>query len=117
MRGVAIGVVTFACALHAFWRNGGVYLNSIFGVVKIAILVAIFAVGAAYAGGQFDGGGATANANLNIHNSTAHAGSSPYGYAEAFLAILFAFGGFNQASYVSSRFLLTGTLLLTRHRY
>lgn len=107
VRGLAVGIATFACLLHATSRTGGRYLFNVFGVVKIGILVTMFVLGVAFAGGAFGGPSAvggpdhTASGNLSIHISTANALDSAYGYAEAFLAVLFAFGGFNQATYVS----------------
>jgi len=107
VRALAVGIATFACLLHATSRTGGIYLFNLFGVVKVAMLVAMFVLGVAFACGAWGGPGADpkpvniASDNLSIHNSTADALGSAYGYAEAFLAVLFAFGGFNQATYVS----------------
>jgi len=101
VRGLAIGITSFACLLHAMSRKGGIYLFIAFGVIKIGILVTMFVLGLAFAGGAFGGSNAIASENLSIHNSTTTALGSAYGYAEAFLAVLFAFGGFNQATYVS----------------
>jgi len=101
VRGLAVGIATFACLLHATSRTGGIYLFNIFGVVKVCMLVTMFVLGMAFAGGGFGGPNNIASDNLSIHKSTANALDSAYGYAEAFLAVLFAFGGFNQATYVS----------------
>lgn len=113
VRGVAIGIASFACLLHATSRTGGIYLFNIFGIIKIGMLLAMFGLGAAFAGGAFGGSTAVVSENLSIHNSTASALGSAYGYAEAFLAVLFAFGGFNQATYVSGPTLIR-SLILTR---
>lgn len=118
MRAVAVGIATFACALHAIWRKGGVYVNNAFGFVKILMLLALFFIGAAYVGGQFHGSADTANENLNIGTSTANASSSAYDYAQAFLAILFSFGGFHQANYVRPGFCYRrNEVLLTALRF
>lgn len=101
VRGTAVGVASFACLLHTVWRSGGIYLNNFFGAVKACILIVMFALGVAYAGGAFGGSNSTASQNLSIHNSTKDPLNSTFGYAEAFLAVLFAYGGFNQATYVS----------------
>jgi amino acid transporter len=101
VRGIAVGVITFACLLHAMSRTGGIWLNNFFGSVKFLMLFALFVMGVAYAAGRFGGSNATAAENLNIHKSFAGAATSSYGYAEAFLAIIFAVGGFNQGNYVS----------------
>jgi hypothetical protein len=53
------------------------------------------------------GVGNTNNAtkNMSIKNSFAgaHASTSVYGWSNAYLSVLYAYGGFNQANYVSSR--------------
>jgi amino acid transporter len=106
-RALAIGVATFACLVHAVWRKGGIYLNNAFGFVKIAMLVMLFVVGIASAAGAFKGNqfekpAEVAKENFNVHKAFSGASAESYGYAEAFLAIIFAFGGFNQANYVSA---------------
>ncbi|OAL26972.1 hypothetical protein AYO22_03916 [Fonsecaea multimorphosa] len=100
VRGIAIGVMTFACLLHATSRTGGVWLNNFFGTVKFFMLIALFILGVVYAAGGFGGNDQTAANNLSVHNSFKGAATSSYGYAEAFLGIIFAIGGFNQANYV-----------------
>jgi len=111
-RALAIGVATFACLVHAVWRRGGIYLNNAFGFVKIAMLIMLFVVGIASAAGAFKGNqfekpAEVAKENFDVHNAFSGASTESYGYAEAFLAILFAFGGFNQANYVSAIALFT----------
>lgn len=101
VRGLAIGIITFCCFVHSFWRKGGVFLNNCFGFVKVVILFVMFVTGVAYAAGRFGGSNQIAAQNLSVHNSTKDPLDSAYGYAEAFLAVLFAYGGFNQATYVS----------------
>jgi amino acid transporter len=110
-RGIAIAAITFACLIHAVWRRGGLYLNNLFGVMKAALLLLLFIVGVVSAAGGIkrsgsnDGEGAAAAANVPQENFDAktsfqdRAGSA-YGYTEAFLGIIFTYGGFNQANYV-----------------
>lgn len=45
--------------------------------------------------------GAVAKENFDPNKSFADHAVSSYGYTEAFLGIIFAYGGFNQANYVS----------------
>lgn len=101
VRGLAIGVITFCCFVHGVWRTGGIYLNNFFGSIKLAILFGIFIIGVIYAGGGLGGSTRTASQNLSVHTSVGNPLNDAYGYAEAFLAVLFAYGGFNQATYVS----------------
>lgn len=96
VRGIAMGTVVFSCVIHGLWRQGGIYLNNLLAVVKIFILLLIFILGLLAYGGVFK---RTASA-LQTASAFDGAKKDPYGYAESFLAILFAFGGFNQANYV-----------------
>lgn len=96
VRGVAIAIVAFSCLIHALWRQGGLYLNNILAVIKISILVLIFILGLLAYGGVFS----KSNGTLATTTSFKGKKADPYGYAESFLAILFAYGGFNQANYV-----------------
>ncbi|KAK5076215.1 hypothetical protein LTR51_001895 [Lithohypha guttulata] len=100
IRGLAIGLASTACLVHAGWRTGGVYLFNAFGTIKVGMMVAMFSLGVAYAAGTLGGSNEIASENLSIHNSMDKPLGSAFGYAEAFLAVLFAFGGFNQATYV-----------------
>lgn len=100
VRGLAFGLASIACLLHASWRTGGIRLFIVFGVVKLCMLVAIFVLGVIYTAGGLQGSNSIAAENLSVHNSMDNALDSAYGYAEAFLAVLFAYGGFNQVTYV-----------------
>ena len=101
VRGIAIGTVTGVCLLHGLWRKMGIAVNNVFAFIKILILVMIIIVDFASIGGKVFGVEPPAGANLDPHNSFSGAQNEPYGYASAYLAVVFAFGGFNQANYVS----------------
>ena len=101
VRGIAIAVATFACLIHGFWRKGGIYLSNIFGLIKMTMLLVIIVTGFISYSGVFERP-AVASQNFNIHNAFSNPQQDPYGFAESFLAILFAYGGFNQANYVLS---------------
>lgn len=99
VRGIAICVVTFACFMHGFWRQGGIYLSNIFAVIKIAMLFLIIVTGFISYSGVFKRPSAGSE-NFNMHRAFKNPEKNPFGYAESFLSILFAYGGFNQANYV-----------------
>ncbi|KAG8528529.1 uncharacterized protein KY384_007447 [Bacidia gigantensis] len=99
VQGAAIAVVTFACFMHGFWRQGGIYLSNIFAVIKVAILLLIIVTGFISYSGVFKRP-AAGSSNFNLHNAFHDSEPDPFGYAESFLSILFAYGGFNQANYV-----------------
>lgn len=99
IRGMAIGVATFACLIHGTSRKLGIVINNVFGVIKVAMLLMIIIVGICAGAGVF-GQDAVARDNLGVNKSFQSPSTDSYGYTEAFLAIIFAFGGFNQANYV-----------------
>lgn len=104
-RGIAIAVTTFACLIHGIWRRGGIILNNIFAIIKIAILILIIIIGFIALGGHFERDGRTQNfasQNLKPSNAFAAAPTVTYGYVESFLSVIFAYGGYNQANYVWS---------------
>ncbi len=127
VRGIAIAVVTFAVILHGIWRQAGLYLNNAFAMIKILILVLFIITGLISWGGGFHPNSlrknhtvtssnfivytnitnsnsslenpAVAPSNLNVHNAFKDIAKGSYGFVEAFLAVVFAYGGFNQANY------------------
>lgn len=106
VRGVAIAVITFSCLIHVFWRRGGLYLNNLFGLVKVALLLMLFIVGILSAAGAIKNNGksseSVAEESFDPEKSFKDRAVGSYGYTVAFLAIIFAYGGFNQANYVGS---------------
>ena len=99
VRGIAIAVVTFACFMHGFWRQGGIYLSNFFAVIKVAMLLLIVVTGFVSYSGVFKRPAAGAE-NFNTHATFRDPETDPFGFAESFLSVLFAYGGFNQANYV-----------------
>ena len=99
VRGIAIGVVTCSCLIHGTWRRGGVLLNNIVASTKV-LIICIFPVLAVCALAGF-GNTNSATENMSIKNSfaDAHASTSMYGWSNAFLSVLYAYSGFNQANY------------------
>lgn len=77
----------------------GILLNNVLAGIKILILLLIFILGMLAVGRVFGppvGALQVASVASSFHGKKPDA----YGYAESFLSILFAFGGFNQANYV-----------------
>jgi amino acid transporter len=112
VRIVAIAISVLACFAHTVSRRGGIILNNVFAVVKVLILVLIIVTTIAYRAGAFPElkAGApydnipslesTENMNLDPQHSFADASHSVYDYSSAFLDVIFAFSGFEQANYV-----------------
>ncbi|KFZ15936.1 hypothetical protein V502_05328 [Pseudogymnoascus sp. VKM F-4520 (FW-2644)] len=97
IRGIAISTAFAACFIHGVWRQGGIILNNLLATVKIAILVFMFILGML---ATRDDIFPPVSASQFPVPTSRESSASAYTYAEAFLAIIFAFGGFNQANYV-----------------
>lgn len=105
VRVIAVGVATFACALHIVSRWAGIALNNFFGSVKAVMLLMLIVVGIiSFAGGLSVKTLDTAKTNYGVHGNFDSASRNSYGYAASFLSVIFAYGGFNQANYVSNFF-------------
>lgn len=100
VRGIAIAVTTFAVILHGTWRQAGLFLNNAFAMVKVSILLLFIITGFIALGGGFRTDQA-ATRNFDTDNAFKTTADDPYGFAESFLAVVFAYSGYNQANYVS----------------
>jgi len=101
VRGIAVAIATFACTIHMISPRGGIYLSNAFAAVKVTMLVFIILTWVVAAAGGF--GNLVGIYTDLLHPQEAFRGSShaAYSYAEAFLAVCFAYDGWNQANYVS----------------
>lgn len=100
VRAVAIGTMTGVCLLHGIWRKLGIVVNNVFALFKLLMLLMIIILGFISIGGKVFGAEPAAKSNLDPQNSFKNAQDQPYRYAQAYLGVVFAYGGFNQANYV-----------------
>ncbi|KIW62550.1 hypothetical protein, variant 1 [Phialophora macrospora] len=107
VRGIAIAASVVACFIHTFSRKGGILLSSLFAVIKICMMLFIIVTAICYGTGTFPDlpdstidRDETLSQNLSPSHAFSESSSSANGYAQAFLAIIFAFGGFEQPNYV-----------------
>jgi amino acid transporter len=106
VRGIAIAISILACMIHAFSRRGGIWLNNLLAAIKVSMMLLIIVTTIVYSAGKFPKSaaipdrGAVTSANLGITNSFANASTDPNSYAQAFLAIIFSFSGYEQPNYV-----------------
>ncbi|KAJ9668749.1 hypothetical protein H2201_000993 [Coniosporium apollinis] len=98
VRGLAIAVATFACCIHAFSRRGGIWLSNALAAIKIMMMLLIIITGICAFAGVF-GQPTSASDNLAPSKSFDNAAADPYGHVEAFLAVIFAYSGFDQPTY------------------
>jgi len=101
IRGVAIAAITAACLLHATWRKGGILLNNMLAMIKVAILLLIIVLGFIALGGASLGHGQIQTTNFDAHTSFANPRGAPATYANSFIYIIAAYSGFKQPFYVS----------------
>jgi hypothetical protein len=103
VRDISNAAITFAYLINVFWLQGSLGLNSLSGLIKAALMLMLFIVGATSAAsairGTVKGSASVAKKNLNLRASFTDLAVGAYGFAEAFLAILFAHGDFNQTDY------------------
>lgn len=97
-RGLAILAVTFPCFMHAFTRRGGIILNNVVVMVKVAILCSFPIMAICVLAGVVDSN--HAKHNLDPKNSFANTRSNVDSCTQGILAVLYAFSGYNQANYV-----------------
>jgi hypothetical protein len=115
VRAIAVGATTFACGIHVISRRGGIWLSNVLAAIKILILLLIVITGICAWAGAFK---TKVYASDNMTASAAFADPSrdSYGYVKAFLAIIFAWTGFDQPNYVRN-LLVQRNGLLTSFRF
>ena len=104
VRGIAIGVATFACLIHIVSRRGGIWLGNVFALIKVLMLTMMVVVGFCAWGGAFKSRN-HATENMAAQHAFAHPATESDGYVRAFLSVIFAWSGFDQPTYVSPRLL------------
>jgi amino acid transporter len=100
VRGLAIAAATGSCFVHMVSRRGGIWLSIAFAAIKVAIMLLIIILGICAYSGVFHQP-TYAVENLAPSKSFRDASSDPYGYAAAFMSVLWAYSGFDQPNYVS----------------
>lgn len=100
VRGIAIGIATLTCFIHAFSRRFGIWLSNVLAVMKILILLLIIFTAVAVGVGGLDHTANVISDNTSIDKSFKGASQDLNDYAHGFLAIMFSFSGFEQPNYV-----------------
>lgn len=100
VRGIAIAVATFSCFIHATSRRMGIMLNNLLAMIKIMIMLLIIVAAIVVGAGGFPDTDNVISDNTSPKNSFKDASTEANGYAQAFLAIIFTFSGFEQPNYV-----------------
>ncbi|OBR02146.1 High-affinity methionine permease [Colletotrichum higginsianum IMI 349063] len=100
VRGIALAAAIFACGVHAISRRFGILLNNTLAVMKIMIMLLIIIAAIIVGAGGFPNTPNVISANTSPKNSFKDASQEVNGYAQAFLAVIFTFSGFEQPNYV-----------------
>jgi amino acid transporter len=103
--GLAIGALSCACLVHVASRRGGIILNNIFAVLKVAILLIIIILGFIRSRGYTFGGRANADDfpthHFDLNKSFKGDVQNVPSFANALLLSFFTYSGFKQPFYVS----------------
>jgi amino acid transporter len=111
VRGLAVAAATLACIIHSFSRRGGIYLSNVFALVKVMMLLLIIITGICAWAGAFHTS-TYASQNMAVNKAFVDPSSDSYGYTKAFLAVIFAWSGFDQPNYVSRKSLVDKRALM-----
>ncbi|MCJ1313553.1 hypothetical protein MMC25_007232 [Agyrium rufum] len=98
--GLSIGALTAACLLHVCSRRGGIFLNNVFAMLKVGILLTIIIIGFAVAGGAKFGGVSSQSENFAISKSFAHPRKDVVSYTDSMLYVVYTYSGFEQPFYI-----------------
>ncbi|KAM0721712.1 hypothetical protein Q7P37_002637 [Cladosporium fusiforme] len=97
--GIAIGVLTLIILLHTISRTGGILVNNAFAIIKVALLLTIFALGVAKAAGAFGGSGDIPRQNFT-QDVWKDSRSDVSSWSNAILLASFAIAGWKQPFYM-----------------
>ncbi|KAK2017262.1 high-affinity methionine permease [Colletotrichum eremochloae] len=100
VRGIALAAATFSCTIHALSRRFGIVLSNTLAMMKILIMLLIIITAIVVGAGGFPKTPNVISDNTLPKNSFKDASKEVNDYAQAFLAIIFAFSGFEQPNYV-----------------
>lgn len=100
IKGVAVAAITGACLLHGSWRAGGIVVNNIFATIKFATLLVLIVAGFAYISQHQPTDNLKPKVAFESHIQGGSMGKL-YNYAQSLLLIMFSYGGFENANFVS----------------
>lgn len=96
---VAIGMLTLVVVLHSFSRNMGIWINNIFAVFKVALLLAIICLGIAKAAGKFGGPGDVLRNNFT-QDAFKTERTDISSWTSSLMLCMFSFSGYRQPFYI-----------------
>ncbi|KAL8886991.1 MAG: hypothetical protein Q9192_006394 [Flavoplaca navasiana] len=106
VRGIAVAALTIACFIHGSWRHGGIVLNNVLAIIKVATLMSIIVIGFAAARGANLGNGpvgkASVKMNFDSNKSFVRPSDDAGSYAHSIVYIVYSYHGYDQPFYVLS---------------
>lgn len=102
--GIAIATLTFVVLLHTFSRRGGIMVNNLFAIVKVALLLAIICLGIAKAAGRFPNREGKTNSQVISDNFTKNVFTTDRNdaasWSNSLMFCMYTFSGFEQPFYI-----------------
>lgn len=102
--GIALAVLTLVVILHMISRRGGIWLNNILALVKVALLLAIICLGMAKAAGAFSNREGPSNAEVIRKNFRQDVWTTRRkdvsSWSTSLMLCMYSFSGFEQPFYV-----------------
>jgi L-asparagine transporter-like permease len=96
---IAVAAVTVSCGIHATSRTIGIFLSNLFAVIKVLLLFMMIVVGCV-AWAQGFKTEVYATENLTANRAFATVSTNANSNAQAFVAVLYAWGGIDQPNSV-----------------
>jgi amino acid permease len=103
--GIAIVALSVVILIHMCTRRGGIFLNNLFAVLKVLLLLAIIVIGFSFRGGGLPVKDHLGGQNYSSPTSFSERARSLSSYTESLLVIMYSYSGYEQPFYVSASLL------------
>jgi amino acid transporter len=100
--GIAIAALSLVILIHMCTRRGGLYLNNIFAVLKIILLLAVIVIGLTFRGDRLPQKDTIGGQNYEAPTSFGDRSKIVSSYTESLMVVMYGFSGYEQPFYVSS---------------
>jgi amino acid transporter len=101
--GIAIAALSLVILIHMCTRRGGLFLNNLFAVCKVVLLLAIIIIGFAFRGNDLPLKDSLGGQNFSSSTSFGGRTRSLSSYTQSLLVVMYSYSGYEQPFYVSSR--------------
>jgi amino acid transporter len=101
---IAIAALSFVILIHMCTRRGGIFLNNLFAVLKVILLLAIIVIGLTFRGDGLKVKDHLGGQNYSSPTNFADRPRSLAGYTQSLLSVMYTYSGYEQPFYVSALF-------------